>query len=62
MQSVFPDLEVLDVGEGNADGDHCPGIVVREIQAFAYFTPADSNQQGPICSTMKESVAMAVAV
>jgi len=51
---MIPDLEVLDVGEGDANGDHRPGVVVREVQAFADLAPAHGDEQGPVCSTTTE--------
>lgn len=43
-------LKVFDVGEGNSDGDHGPGIVVGEVQPFTHLSSAHSDQQSAVCN------------
>lgn len=43
-------LKVFDVREGNPNGDHGPGIVIGEVQPFAHFSSAHSDQQSTVCN------------
>lgn len=46
-------LKVFNIWEGNSNGDYRPGVIVGEVQSFAHFSSADSNQQSTVCN--KES-------
>lgn len=46
-------LKVFNVWEGNSNGDDCPGVIIGEVQSFAHFSSADSDQQSTVCN--KES-------
>lgn len=43
-------LKVFDVREGDSNGDHGPGVVIGEVQPFAHFSSAHSDQQSAACT------------
>ena len=46
-------LKVFDVGEGNANSDHCSSIVISEVQSLTHFPSAYCNQQRSIYKKVK---------
>lgn len=48
LPKLYDYLKIFNVWEGNPNGDHRPGVVIGEVQPFAHFSSADSDEQSTV--------------